>query len=220
MARFSTNDVVANCGAGACSPEKGCDAEAFRHCMKDPVTGPKEKMVSPEKQNAMNIAMTIDEDQMKATHTSMLYEIPQQLNFMEGYLGDLPAEPNNDIGELGTFPEDTSSKTCGVGACDPATGCDDAAFFACMRQLSSLPLAYQQQAAMRVKDEYVQLVRQGSLAPQQISSDKCGVQACSRNGCDNAVFFGCLKQMSYANAEREMAQMGVLGGQPLVMVAA
>jgi len=46
-------------------------------------------------------------------------------------------------GYLEQFPVDASASTCGQGACNDETGCDDQAFFNCMHQL-------RQQKAVRV----------------------------------------------------------------------
>jgi hypothetical protein len=35
------------------------------------------------------------------------------------------------------LPSDNIAANCGVGACNPETGCDDHAFFSCMRQMNA-----------------------------------------------------------------------------------
>mmetsp|Transcript_35476 Transcript_35476/g.84007 ORF Transcript_35476/g.84007 Transcript_35476/m.84007 type:complete len:118 (+) Transcript_35476:3-356(+) len=50
------------------------------------------------------------------------------------YEGLSPGDPGMG-GYLENFPVDDSAATCGQGACNDETGCDDQAFMDCMKQL-------------------------------------------------------------------------------------
>lgn len=65
IGRFPAQDAAANCGAGACNADLGCDDEAFTMCMKDDPAGPKRNMVTPEEQQKMMGVGAVNSLQLK-----------------------------------------------------------------------------------------------------------------------------------------------------------
>eukprot|EP00287_Rhodomonas_sp_CCMP768_P015621 CAMPEP_0196757552 /NCGR_PEP_ID=MMETSP1091-20130531/103721_1 /TAXON_ID=302021 /ORGANISM="Rhodomonas sp., Strain CCMP768" /LENGTH=635 /DNA_ID=CAMNT_0042106333 /DNA_START=7 /DNA_END=1914 /DNA_ORIENTATION=- len=114
--------VAEVCGATVCKPREGCNEEQFRACMEMPA-------------------------EERAGFFKARF---QHLDLESGYLADLPAEENLEIGILGNLPEDQTASNCGMGACD-ADGCDDDAFFQCFKQLTLEKQAAMQAGARRTR---------------------------------------------------------------------
>jgi len=170
------------CGALSCDAKKGCDAKGFKQCMA---------MTPKERAAAANARF-------------------QHLDLLNGYLADLPDEPNLMEGILGEFPEDATAANCGMGACTD-DGCDDKAFMDCFKQmepkakllhknLEEHKLAQKKAVAPRAALGYHPYVLTATLAQRLMmakavekNAQLCGAMSCkAKEGCDKSYFTECM----------------------------
>ena len=99
---------------------------------------------------------------------------------------------------------------CGVVACNPDQGCNSQAFASCLAEVKQSPFKEKELLDMH-RAEVLKLVKENKqlLAVKQLSAQRCVVETCSEQGCDNSKFVGCIKN-HVLTAEKATVQLRML----------